>query len=307
MSSISHHAARSSDGPCDRAPTSPMVKTGRLLAAFSRRHRGKKATRGRASTHFGSHWRIAGLYALAGGAMLIYQAPAAAVTTLSSDGNVFGYQAPDFMTYSQLSSVGGIDGWGLVGTIRDPGGSDNGSFAATIDFSLPTLPANAVVIGASLMIGSFNQLLGLNTYEVDTYTTSSPDANLAHANVRNPVTSFQLYPSRDAQVFSVDVTSAVASALTPTPHNSYIGFTIRQTFDGCPTGANLPGDYYCTTLIGLNNTPAAIPRLLINYDIQSPPPVLTVPEPSTWAMMVAGFGLLGASLRRERKSTASDA
>ena len=33
-----------------------------------------------------------------------------------------------------------------------------------------------------------------------------------------------------------------------------------------------------------------------------PPPMPGVPEPSSWAMMIAGFGLVGASMRR-RKST----
>ena len=28
-----------------------------------------------------------------------------------------------------------------------------------------------------------------------------------------------------------------------------------------------------------------------------------VPEPATWAMMIAGFGLLGAALRRQRRSS----
>ena len=29
-----------------------------------------------------------------------------------------------------------------------------------------------------------------------------------------------------------------------------------------------------------------------------------VPEPSTWALMIAGFGLAGAALRRRRAATA---
>ena len=37
-----------------------------------------------------------------------------------------------------------------------------------------------------------------------------------------------------------------------------------------------------------------------------PPPVAGVPEPQTWAMMIIGFGLLGAFLRRRRRSGAEN-
>jgi len=33
----------------------------------------------------------------------------------------------------------------------------------------------------------------------------------------------------------------------------------------------------------------------------TPPPPPTVPEPATWAMMIGGFGLLGAAVRRRRR------
>ena len=35
-------------------------------------------------------------------------------------------------------------------------------------------------------------------------------------------------------------------------------------------------------------------------DIGGPPPAGAVPEPAAWAMLIAGFGLVGASLRRRR-------
>ncbi|RIK47675.1 MAG: hypothetical protein DCC57_14050, partial [Chloroflexi bacterium] len=29
----------------------------------------------------------------------------------------------------------------------------------------------------------------------------------------------------------------------------------------------------------------------------------TVPEPATWAMMILGFGVIGAAIRRQRRQT----
>lgn len=36
--------------------------------------------------------------------------------------------------------------------------------------------------------------------------------------------------------------------------------------------------------------------------VGSTPPVAAVPEPATWALMLAGFGLTGAAMRRRRRS-----
>jgi hypothetical protein len=40
----------------------------------------------------------------------------------------------------------------------------------------------------------------------------------------------------------------------------------------------------------------------LRFDITSTPPAAAVPEPATWMMMIAGFGLAGVSLRRRRSA-----
>jgi hypothetical protein len=47
-------------------------------------------------------------------------------------------------------------------------------------------------------------------------------------------------------------------------------------------------------------------RTVVNFDLGLPP-VEGVPEPSTWAMMIGGFGLLGAAARRRGRAVAMSA
>lgn len=69
-----------------------------------------------------------------------------------------------------------------------------------------------------------------------------------------------------------------------------------------PTPTATPTDPVGTTPTPLpTSTPGVIPPGL------SPPvinPIGPVPEPSMWAMLIVGFGLLGAGLRRRRRSVA---
>lgn len=44
--------------------------------------------------------------------------------------------------------------------------------------------------------------------------------------------------------------------------------------------------------------------ILILTITDTPPSVGAVPEPATWAMMLLGFGLIGATLRRGRAVSA---
>jgi hypothetical protein len=41
-----------------------------------------------------------------------------------------------------------------------------------------------------------------------------------------------------------------------------------------------------------------------NTHVVTPPPAGAVPEPASWAMMLGGFGLVGAALRNRRRNTA---
>lgn len=66
-----------------------------------------------------------------------------------------------------------------------------------------------------------------------------------------------------------------------------------------------------TLLLVFNSTTAALPTSTANYFVQAFSDsqydetfLPGVPEPATWAMMVAGFGLIGAAVRRGRTARA---
>jgi hypothetical protein len=59
-------------------------------------------------------------------------------------------------------------------------------------------------------------------------------------------------------------------------------------------------------LFALRNGTASVPGsqdLLVFATIAAPPPA--IPEPASWAMLIAGFGLTGAALRRRRAAVTS--
>ncbi|QMW22955.1 PEPxxWA-CTERM sorting domain-containing protein [Sandaracinobacteroides saxicola] len=99
---------------------------------------------------------------------------------------------------------------------------------------------------------------------------------------------------------------------------SYFGFYGRLLAD--PTSYNFPattdfvgtcqsqrpvvaGKIDCTGIYSLDGThPAKQAHYAIARDLTQ---VLGVPEPATWAMLIAGFGLVGAAARRRRPATAA--
>lgn len=80
------------------------------------------------------------------------------------------------------------------------------------------------------------------------------------------------------------------------------------TWQGASFTGLAPGDYTyscgntCGTSFHWDTLPGAsgsVPIHLTQANI-TPPPAPGVPEPASWAMLVAGFGLVGASARRRR-------
>lgn len=70
-------------------------------------------------------------------------------------------------------------------------------------------------------------------------------------------------------------------------------------FDVCTSG---PGGSFSLVAIGAGcpDGQALIPTTIYSFRVNGESAVGVVPEPGSWAMMVGGFGLLGAALRRRR-------
>ncbi len=92
-------------------------------------------------------------------------------------------------------------------------------------------------------------------------------------------------------------------------HGDFNGFRVTfgsatpstATLDAASTGAltdySLAGNALYLNLAGQPESPGA--TIIVDFDVPPPPPP-SVPEPASWMMMVGGFGLAGAGLRRRK-------
>ncbi len=226
-------------------------------------------------------------------------------TTLRA--TVRGYQAPDFsQNFTQVSASPDIAFVGVLDCtdLRYCGFALNGRLAATMEFALPALPEFVVVTGARLGFANFERYSGPNFYEVRSYTAASIAADPAEIYAGAYFTTFQLQPQFTGGLFdpnnpliSFDVTSIVAADLVASAN--VLGFSFRQTVDNCGFDGLFGGGYECTARFG-DNGAFERPVLQISYDIR--PPQSPMPEPTAWAMLLGGFGLVGGALRRRQRA-----
>lgn len=91
-----------------------------------------------------------------------------------------------------------------------------------------------------------------------------------------------------APVGTLPAAAAAPAALVPAASGGFVPLMLPLL---------LPGGDDDTTII----TPPGGP---VTPPVEEPPPPPPIPEPSTWLMMISGFGLLGFALRRRRKAAA---
>jgi len=232
---------------------------------------------------------------------LLACAPAAA-TTITITPETYGFYDPSMSNHFQLSpfhaGAGTTANFAQVG--RQIVGYPTGDYAATIEFLIPTLPDDATLIGFSLTITSLGGNV-IHDVQLRSYfaATSGPDPDriFAGSNLTN-------YLDLNPPVVTTDLLGTPTVNYLEDNPGQFLGFSFRETD---PT--NCP-QYACNSLktIGSTGDPDyyTLPMLTITYDVPVPPPPSSpAPEPASWAMMVGGFGIIGAAMRARRKNAIS--
>ena len=93
------------------------------------------------------------------------------------------------------------------------------------------------------------------------------------------------------QVTPIALNVQTTAGVFGSPGSAYADFSHTVVWGGLQS---------VTTSTGQNVTNAAVVQSGSGLDFQTPPPAGGVPEPATWTMMLAGFGGLGAAMRRRR-------
>jgi hypothetical protein len=227
--------------------------------------------------------------ALAAAAAFLATSPALAATNLVTNG----------------SFESGLSGWII-------GGTDNDS---------PAYPPAAIFYNnaSAYPIGAFGEAVPVNNAP-----TNSPDA--AGARAAYFVSDFTINQSLTQQVFLTAGTYQIGfSAYAPqngfnnagdaTFSGTIAGVTLAnyavssgpattwQTFAGA---ANIASDglYSVSFVFNTDRFPSKDVVIDQVYIIAGNPPLPAIPEPATWAMLIAGFGLVGAAMRRRQAALA---
>jgi hypothetical protein len=167
----------------------------------------------------------------------------------------------------------------------------NGAAAVPLTFALLADPGP----GGLSSVLTYTLPLGLTLVPGDLALTDADFNNLPGDIIRFNQTFGEVPIPGTISFYSDNVGGADDLADTISPPQSFYTnfFSIAEVG---PEGNN--GAFYTPTA----NQPGFITGFAATYHFISDAP--GVPEPSTWAMMLAGFGAIGVALRRRRKSLA---
>lgn len=251
--------------------------------------------------------------ALAASAAVLLAGSAAQATVIFQT----GFEAPEYAT----GALAGQNGWKVFGT----------GAAVTVDSAAPISGGQSAKITGSAVGGQTGpwhtdpSLIPQITLSADILLTSSSSQRAWQFAALGPgLIGFSggVNFSAAGGIFAISATSlpgAIGSYTRDAVHNialdlNYATQTYGVRFDGLTLASGLAfcgGNFSCpgTVLPSYNNllfdtfgTGGNDVGYLDNVLVQSTP--LGVPEPASWALMIAGFGLAGSALRRRRAATA---
>lgn len=189
----------------------------------------------------------------------------------------------------------------------------NGSLARILSFDPLTGAAGAEYVYAvdpivlpPAMAGGFAtnglvELLALGNSEFIAIERSFAVGAATTGNTGNTVRLFHVDISNATDVSGLDsLSGAVFTAATKTLllDLADLGIAI-DNIEGITFGQTLDNGGRSLILVSDNNFSAAQFTQFLAFEISA------VPEPSSWAMLIAGFGLAGAAVRRSRRQPAS--
>lgn len=247
---------------------------------------------------------------------LIAAAAAVCLATSASAASVLT-QIVDFVGSADFSNAKGVDSNGAVlpffffdttvGTLNSIEFSSSYSYVSTGTITARETSSGAVSTDSAAQFSSDDAgVTGVLNSVVNTIPTATVGGNtLAPVayNLTGTSTGYDIVAGMTA-VFGSTGNGSVGT-VTVTDAASLAAFSRVGTFSYNPlittrTGANVQQTSGSTSI---SQNAVLNGRLTIVYNVT---PLTTdgpgaVPEPTTWAMMLGGFGLVGASLRRRRQ------
>ncbi|MFS0738003.1 PEPxxWA-CTERM sorting domain-containing protein [Sphingomonas sp. 1P06PA] len=192
------------------------------------------------------------------------------------------------------------------------------SAASAADFSFDLTGAVADGSGGSFVIGTDTyQFFSLPLSGFTPFTLNSGDT----VTLTGLLDGLLTVPASGEQLFAInllgidetdfdndptnDVTKSLDGSMTFTD-----GDLAGQTFGGSCSNClanisgRIPGDAFSFSAFTYNSTvtlsaPYEITAITFSYQLRDA--VTAVPEPASWALLIGGFGVSGAALRRSRK------
>jgi hypothetical protein len=223
---------------------------------------------------------------LAAAALLAVSTPVLATVSVATDPNapVGNFQTPGNTATAGYDLTLGDNGSSVIGTIAQTGGVSAGSFAnlyfdlnptvmdgSDLGFEMGTGGVTAFIPGKNGQAG-FSTLLSPTLYTFSSATAgglTTLNFSLANSLFTSPIAGLSYYGPADGspvQTFESVVTLRLSQSLS---------YSVAG-------GASYGPDRLGSVTVGTG----------------------AVPEPATWAMMLVGFGGLGAVLRRRRGQVA---
>ncbi len=175
-----------------------------------------------------------------------------------------------------------------------------GSYTASVNSSDPGLVLNIQDLagGLNFVLNNAGDSLSVNLFNLYTNEASvNPDDQVAKA--ASVAFNFTLPTVFTGSVPGQTDGDSFFYGLYQQGHVTWSGPQILNFGNGGQLKVSLNDATFNSGVFGLDKGPADGATITAKFELVS----AAVPEPATWAMMIAGFGMAGAAIRRRRATT----